>query len=55
MEYPECNECCKDKCESKGPLQIKVYYPKNVVEVDGIFAIDLSVNWVDLWPLQKYQ
>lgn len=47
MEQQECNEYCKDECESKGPLQRKVYYP--VVEVDGIFAIDLGVSWVDLW------
>ena len=50
MEYLECNECCKDKCESKGPLQRKVHYPKNIVEVDGSFATDFSVNWVELWP-----
>lgn len=53
MEYPECNECWKAKCESKGPLQRKVYYPENVAEVDGIFTIDLSVNWVDLWPCKN--
>lgn len=50
IEYPEYNESCKDKCESTGPLQRKVDYPKNVVEVDGIFAIDLSVSQADLCP-----
>lgn len=50
MEYQECNECCKDKCEIKGLFQIKVCYPKNVAEVDGIFDIDVIVKWVGFGP-----
>lgn len=53
MEYQECNECCKDKCEIKGLLRIKLCYPKNVAKVYEIFDIDAIVKWVGLGPCKS--
>lgn len=51
MEYQDCNKCCKDKCEIEGLLQIKLFYPKNVAKVYGIFDTDDIVKWVGLGDL----
>ena len=46
MEYLERNECFNDECESKEPLQRKVNYPKDLVEVDGF--LPLIFVWIGM-------